>query len=156
MRMRRLSTLLALLSVSMIATACFEDIVDDVGDEESGSGDGDGDTSGDGDASGDGDGDTNGDGDGDGDSDPFAAACELGCAHFESCAPDEFSATYTGVDGCVAGCASMFSGCVDEALAYFECFSGLACEQVVVAVTEGPDATACGPSYAAAQAACGN
>lgn len=140
MRMRRLSTLLVLLSVSMIATACFEDIVDDVGDEESGSGDGDGDTS----------------GDGDGDSDPFAAACELGCAHFEACAPDEFSATYTGVDGCVAGCASMFSGCVDEALAYFECFSGLACEQVVVAVTEGPDATACGPSYAAAQAACGN
>lgn len=115
---------------------------DELGETGDGDGDGDGET---------GDGET---GDGDGDDD-FDALCNLGCAYFIDCAPAEFGQIYESPIECQTACVLLYGACVPEATAYFECFIELTCPDVVVAVTEGPAETACGPNYAAAQAACG-
>lgn len=98
---------------------------------------------------GDGEGET-----GDGDAE-FDALCELGCAYFIDCAPAEFGLLYDSPIECQTACVVLYSACIPEATAYFECFTELTCADVTIAVTDGPAATACGPNYAAAQAACG-
>ncbi len=85
----------------------------------------------------------------------FEQLCTDGCTHFLECAPTEFAGLYADVGACESACQALYAGCTQEASEYFYCFLGLQCAQVLTAVTEGPDATECGPAYAAANAACG-
>lgn len=78
----------------------------------------------------------------------------MGCAYFEMCAPAEYDTIYPNGD-CVDACHELYDGCVSEAITYFECLTSLTCENVQVLVTQGPAATECGPSFEAAESACG-
>jgi hypothetical protein len=124
---------------------------DEVGDGDGDPGDGDGDPGdGDGDPS-DGDGDP---GDGDGEVEDFAALCQLGCEHFLACAPSEFAMAYADTIECSTACVMLYAACEPEATSYIQCFTDLSCEDVVVAINQGPAATACGSTFAAVQTAC--
>ncbi len=82
-------------------------------------------------------------------------ACPMGCAHVATCAPDEFAGIYASQDTCVEACQALYEGCVEEALTYFDCVLELPCDEVPDLLTMGPGVTACGPSFDAAEAACG-
>ncbi len=82
-------------------------------------------------------------------------ACPMGCAHVASCAPDEFAGVYTSQDECVDACHGLYDSCVDEALVYFNCVVSLPCDVVPDLLTMGPGVTECGPSFDAAENACG-
>lgn len=82
-------------------------------------------------------------------------ACPMGCDHVATCAPDEFSTIYASQDECVEACHGLYEGCVSEALVYFDCVVELSCDVVPDLLTMGPGVTACGPSFDAAESACG-
>jgi hypothetical protein len=81
--------------------------------------------------------------------------CRAGCADIVACAPAEFAMLFTDVGQCAASCEALYGGCPDEALVYFECVGRASCEEVAQILVDGPMATACGPAYADAEAACG-
>jgi len=81
--------------------------------------------------------------------------CRAGCVGVQSCAPNEFATLFADVDECAASCETRYGGCPDEASVYFECVGEASCDVVAQILVQGPMATACGPAFADAEAACG-
>lgn len=95
------------------------------------------------------------DDDDDGELDELDAQCELTCAYLFECAPGEFGQIYANLIECRTTCVARYSTCVPEARNYLACFMDLSCTDVILSSAEGPGVTACGPAFAAAEAACG-